>query len=78
MSWLKKKQKPRGMMLRDVAGRAGNGIPRASPHPAPSDASAAPLVPHPCFTAKKRHLSGQDIYKLDYIDGNCKGIDNTV
>ena len=78
MSWLKKKQKPRGMMLRDAAGRAGNGIPRASPHPTPSDASAAPLVPHPCFTAKKRHLSGQDIYKLDYIDGNCKGIDNTV
>ena len=45
-----KKWKPRGMTRRDAAGRAGSGVPRASPRPAASDAGAAPLVPRPCFT----------------------------
>ena len=33
----------------DEAGRAGSGVPCASPRPAVLDAGAAPLVPRLCF-----------------------------
>ena len=35
-----------GSTWHDAAGRAGSGVPCASPCPAASDAGAAPLVPH--------------------------------
>ena len=37
----------------DAAGRAGSGVPCASPRPAASDAGTTPPVPRPCFPAKR-------------------------
>ena len=45
----KKKKKKKKKTWQDAAGRAGSGVPRASPHRATSDAGAAPLAPRPCF-----------------------------
>ena len=39
----------------DVAGRAGSGVPCASPRPAALNAGTAPLVPRPCFTVVRLH-----------------------
>ena len=53
----------------DADGRAGSGVPCASPRPTASDAGAAPLVPHPFFIALN-----YSIYWVVpvYIVHNCK------
>ena len=62
-----KKWKPRGMTRRDAARRAGSGVPRDSPHPAASDAGAAPLVPRPCFTASSRTLTNDNYSTVTFL-----------
>ena len=48
----------------DAAGRAGSGVPCASPRPASSDAGAAPPVPRPCFPGFSLHLICRTITDL--------------
>ena len=62
-----KKWKPRGMTRRDAARRAGSGVPRDSPHPAASNAGAAPLVPRPCFTASSRTLTNDNYSTVTFL-----------
>ena len=51
----------------DAAGRAGSGVPCASPRPAASDAGAAPPVPRPCFPGYKQTVARvlKVTYKLE-------------